>query len=155
MQTITTNLKINASSQYTAHDYNSMCRFNGAILGAGAAGLFKVRTGDSDNAVKIDAYFIPVMSDLGSIEKKRPWYLYLGYECDGQMRVEITGDEEVVTHSYSVDATSSKGQHSKRIPLMKKYAWTYGKFKFSNVLGCDFSVDSIKIFAKTKKLGVK
>jgi hypothetical protein len=153
MQTVRTNLKINASSQYTNFNYNSMCQFNGETLGAGTDGLFKACCGADDNGVKIDAYFMPVMTNLGTLHPKRVWYLYLGYQCTGGLQIEITGDEETTSKPYVVNATSGKGQQYKRIPTNKRHLWTYGQFKISNILGSDFSVDLLQIVAKAIRRG--
>lgn len=153
MQTVRTNLKINASTQYTNFNYNSMCRFNGVTLGAGADGLFRACCGDDDNGVAIDAYFMPAMTNLGTLHPKRLWYLYLGYQSTGGLQIEIIGDEQTTSNPYVVNATAGKGQHYKRIPINKQHVWTYGQFKISNISGSDFSVDLIQIVAKAIRRG--
>ncbi len=153
MQTVRTNLKINASTQYNNFNYNSMCRFNGETLGAGADGLFKACCGADDNGVSIAAYFMPVMTNLGTLHQKRLWYLYLGYQCDDKLQIEITGDEETTSKTYVVNAITGKGQQYKRIPVNKRQRWTYGQFKISNISGSDFSVDSIQLVAKAIRRG--
>jgi len=153
MQTIRTNLKINASTQYTNFNYNSMCRFNGITLGAGDDGLFKACCGDDDSGTAIDAYFMPAMTNLGTLHPKRVWYLYLGYQCTGDLQIEITGDEETTSNPYVVSTTPAKGQQYKRIAISRMQLWTYGQFKISNILGSDFSVDSIQIIHKAIRRG--
>ena len=70
MQTIRTNLINYAPTQYTNFNYTSMCVFNGVVLGAGSSGLYRACCGDTDNAVAIDAYFVPHKTDFGIANEK-------------------------------------------------------------------------------------
>jgi len=153
MQSVRTNLKINASSQYTSFNFNSMCMFNGVVIGSSDEGLFKCCCGDDDNGTDIDAYFIPVRTNFGTTNIKRCWWVYFGFETNGDMALEITGDEETTTDPYEIPYNLEKGQQGRKVPVSKMFTWTYGEFKFSNTLGCNFTVDSIDVFLKTKVRG--
>ena len=144
MQSVRVNLSLNAASQYTNFNYNSMCRFNGVILGAGDAGVFKACCGTSDNGTNIAAYFTTLLTNFGSLDLKRAWYVYLGGQGGGAT-LTVTKDE-ATTENYQIAALSAQG--AKRIPVGKKTAWTYCALKISNLAGADFSIDTIKMFIK-------
>ena len=153
MQTIRTNLNINASSQYTNHDFNSMFRFNGKIIGCGASGVISIGEGADDNGTDIDAYFIPHKTNFGTLNKKRERYCYLGYESDGDMTVEVTGDDETTIGPYTVSAKSTEGQQRRRVTIGNGMSSGYLLHKFSNVDGADFAIDEIEVALDTKKYG--
>jgi hypothetical protein len=141
MQTIRVNLDNGAATQYSGYGFNSMCVFNGVIIAAGDDGLFRACCGDSDNGTAIDAYFVTSLTNLGSTNKKRVSKVYLGFECDGDMTVTITGDEKTTSPAYTLDAELSEGQQRRRCSTGKGMKWHYGSFRFDNVDGADFSVD--------------
>lgn len=152
MQPIRTNLTNNASSLYTNFDYNSLCRFNGLIIGAKATGLFKARTGTTDNGTAIAAYFVTYLADFGDIREKQARRVYVGWQCSGSMTVTFTGDEQTTIGPYTLTATSGKGQHVSKADMSMLLHWTHGSFKFSNVSGSDFAIDDVKVLSGHKKL---
>jgi len=149
MQTVRINLNVNALSQYTNHNFNSMCVFNGVILGAGDTGLFNLCCGDSDNGTQIDAYFTPHKTDFGTEGDKRIRRIYYSALCDGAMTVSITGDDETTIGPYQVTADLTKGQQLFLAKTGRGLKFNYASFTFANVDGSYFSLDSIKaqIFA--------
>lgn len=152
MQTVRTNLKIGASSQYSNFDHTSMCRFNGVTLAAGDAGLFKACTGATDNGTAIPATFTPHLTDFGDSNLKRAWYLYLYFQCAGRLQIDVTGDEAVALGTYTTAITNAY-QQAKKITLSRIKAWTSASFKFSNVSGSDFSVDTVQVVVKSSNRG--
>jgi len=145
MQTVRTNLSNNASTQYTNFNYNSMCRFNGIILGAGTTGLFKACCGDDDNGVNIDAYFIPYTVDFDDNHPKRLRRVYIGGVLDNQLKLTVTGNGYSVNGPYTITHNASETKQVKMFAINRGigYKWVYADFKFENVAGAFFAVDSI------------
>jgi len=156
MQTIRTNLKNSASTQYTNFNYTSMCRFNGVMLGAGQGGLFKACCGTDDNGTNIDAYFIPVLTNFGDPRPKRLRHAYVsGGDFTGDTKFTVTGDEKTVSPEYTILRESTEGQQRRRVTLGRGLSFTYGSFKFMNVTGSDFSIDSVHLDIEQKQHGIK
>lgn len=155
MQTVRTNVKINASTQYTNFNHVAMCRFNGLTLGAGPGGLFKACCGPDDNGVAIDAYFVPVTTDFGEINNKRVHFLNFSGEATGNLYCEITGDDRTTIGPYEIVANLTKSQQRIRVKTGKGMAFCYGKIKIGNVDGSYFAVDKIGVVASVTKRGIK
>jgi len=152
MQTVRTNLSNNASSQYTNFDFNSMCRFNGVILAAGAGGLFKACCGSDDNGTDIDAYFTPVKTNFGSLNKKRERHVYLAGECDGEMQVDLICDDKAAIGPYEVAFQPTEGQQRRRVKVGAS-DFAYASHKVGNVDGSNFSIDIIEAYLDVKPYG--
>jgi len=149
MQTIRTNLKKIASTQYTNTSFTSMCMFNGVVIGAGSGGLFKACCGDSDNGTPIDAYFIPYTTDLGSMNEKRPRAVYVGLQGDGELQLMIAGDGKRVNGPFTITADPAEGPQQRRFPINRAEGWIYGQFKFNNVDGSFFAIDLAQVLSIT------
>jgi hypothetical protein len=144
MQTIRTNLKPNASTQYTNYNHTSMCRFGGVLLGAGPDGLFKLCCGDNDNGTQIDAYFTMLTTDLGASTNKRARFIYFGMDGDGSIQATITGDGKNIIGPYTITADSTEGKQTRRATVTDNKQFTYESLKVNNVDGADFNIDNIK-----------
>lgn len=151
MQTIRTNLKINASTQYSNFNHLSMCVFNGAILGAGTSGLFKCCTEDTDKGVNIDAYFIPYTVDFNDNHPKRVRRVYLSGEIENKFSLTITGNSVNVNGAYEIEANDEEKRQVKMFSISRGtgYKFVYADFKFENVDGSFFAVDSIQVLYST------
>jgi len=145
MQTVRTNLTNNASTQYVNFNFNSMCRFNGITLGAGDAGLFKACCGDDDNGVNIDAYFIPYTIDFDDNHPKRLRRVYVAGVIDGQLKLTVTGNGSSINGPYTITYNAAETKQVKMFAINRGvgYKWVYADFKFENVNGAFFAVDSI------------
>jgi hypothetical protein len=140
MLTLDTNLKAaNATTQYTNFNFNSFVNFNGVTLAAGSGGIFSL-DGDTDNGVSIDAYFEPVVSDIGVIRAKRMRYLYTELRLHGSLDIEIAVDEGS-SQTYRVTDTDMKAKRH-RTTISKALHGTYWLYQFKNVNGADFSIDT-------------
>ena len=146
MQTVRTNLNINASTQYINFNFNSMCLFNGTLLGAGTGGLFKLCCGSDDNGVNIDAYFIPYTVDFGDDHQKRLRRVYVGGLLDGDLNLTVTGNGNSVNGPYTITHTAAETTQVKMFAISRGvgYKWVYADFKFENVNGSFFAIDSIR-----------
>lgn len=145
MQTLRTNLKINASTQYSNFNYKSMCMFNGVVIGAGPSGLFKSCCGDDDNGVNIDAYFIPHTTNMGSHHGKRVRKVYMGLRGNGDMSLTITGDGSKVNGPYTESLDSTENPQQVRFSIDRSKSWIYGSVKINNVGGSFFAIDFVEM----------
>lgn len=142
MPTLNTNLKFQrATTQFTNFPFSSMCNFNGKQLGAGPAGLCEMG-GDLDCGVAIDAWFVPVISDWGSSKPKRVRFIYLGYQCNGELTISVTGNNgEAIPYKIPCHAVGAQQRH--RVTVSRSTQKRYWDFKVANVNGADFSIDAI------------
>lgn len=92
---------------------------------------------------EIDASFKTVSTDFGISNPKRGRFLYIGYEADGDLSLDVYADE-VHVGTYSIPAGKT-GQQYYRVPLNRTAYGRYWEFKFSNVDGADFSIDSVDV----------
>ena len=142
MQTIRTNLKNNASTQYTNTNFKGMCRFNGQVIGAGASGLFRLGCGADDNGTDIAAYFTTPTTAFGIHDTKYERYVYLFGTWDGSLTVEVVGDDKTTVGPYTIAAVLTEGHQRRRTRIDQHMNYIYAKHTFRNVDGCDFSLDS-------------
>jgi len=145
MQTVRTNLKNNASTQYSNFDFQSMIVFNGVILGAGPSGLRKLCCGSTDAGTAIASYFIPATSNFGLSGDKRVIQAYFDFECSGSMQISLTGDGKTTIGPFTVTANSTEGAQRRRVTFGRGLKWSYAKVKVENVSGSSFSIDNIDL----------
>jgi len=145
MQTVRTNLKNTASTQYTNFNFTSMCLFNNVILGAGSSGLFRLCCGNTDNNIYINAYFIPYTVDFDDNHHKRLRRVYVGGKFDGQMNLTVTGNGNSVNGPYVIGNNINEIAQVKMISINRGtgYKWVYADFKLENISGSYFAIDSI------------
>jgi len=155
MQTVRTNMKGIASTQYSNYPFTGFCIFNGQIVGAGPGGISKLCTGDDDDGTDIDAYFIPLMSNFGSMNEKRVEFIYTSYQADGNIKVSITGDEKTTIGPYTIITNLTQGQQRRGTRVGRGLSWTYGTLKIENVDGSYFAVDAIQALVNIKSHGVR
>jgi hypothetical protein len=156
MLTIRTNLIGRATTQYTNFNYTSLCVFNGVVLGTSSSGIAKLCSGNSDNGTKIEAYFIPVLTNFGDPRPKRLRHAYVsGGDSTGDLKFTVTGDEKTVSPEYTILRDPTEGQQRRRVTLGRGLSFTHGSFKFMNVMGSDFSIDSVHLDIEQKQHGIK
>ena len=151
MQTIRTNLQNGASTQYTNFNYTGMCKFNGVVLGACSDGLFKACCGTTDNGVAIDASFIPYTVDFNDNHPKRLRRVYVGGEIENKFSLTITGNSVNVNGAYEIESNVDEKRQVKMFSISRGtgYKFVYADFKFENVDGSFFAVDSIQAHYST------
>lgn len=143
MQTIRTNLKNNASTQYTNYPFTSMCMCNGKVLGAGPDGLFRLGCGDTDNGTQIDAYFEPMTSNLGYVGRTRLFFVYLEISCVNDIEIDVTIDK-VYLSTLTVPSTGGKFIYVS-VKGRRSFKGNFFTFNVKNTLGGDFSVHTINV----------
>lgn len=138
-------LERTALSQYGNYNFNSMCKFNGAYLGANENGIFTLDSGDLDDTAEIEAFFELVTSDWGIAHQKRIRSIYLGYEADGNLMLTVKDDDDN-QREYLIEPNHfGNKQHSTKLFGDRNGKGRYWMARIDNVNGSDFSVDDIKI----------
>jgi hypothetical protein len=145
MQTVRTNIKNNASTQYTNFEYNSVCVFNGKVLGAGSSGLFDTCNGNTDSGILINAYFVTSNTNFKDNGLKRLWFFILGLWSSGPVAITPFYNGVEANPITVVPKIMNSFHQIKKMFRDKLTKCTYSKFKFSNVAGSDFTVDSINV----------
>lgn len=151
MQTVRTNLTNTASTQYTNFDFTSMCMFNGVILGAGNNGLFKICCGDDDSGTDIDAYFIPYTVDFNNDYHKRVRRVYVGGQFSSSFSLTITGNGNTINGPYETTHNADEVEQVNMFAIDRGsgYKFVYASFKFENINGAFFAVDSVNVLYST------
>jgi hypothetical protein len=144
------NTKLKAISQYVGYNFNSLCCFNGSILGSNDSGIFTTG-GDADNNTSITAFFKTFSTDFGSARNKNTRTAVIsGVFPKIQLTTVIDNTEKTSCNSLK-DVTLEQ----KSVELKINHADT-GKYigvKVSNIEGSDFSIDQINlVVGATQKL---
>jgi len=147
MLSITTELSKFAPTQTTLMGFNSYCKVGYRYLAADSDGLYAIYEGEDANGTNIDSYFKLVRTDFGIANHKRLRAAYIGYEASGNLKLTITVDEKFKREFTLAPQQSGQLQHGIRVPLTRDLRGRYFEFKFENVSGCDFSIDSVKLIA--------
>lgn len=133
-----------AISQYLGVDFNSLCTFNGKVLGVNDDGLFEL-TGDTDNGADIDAFVELPTTDFGSEKQKRVRCGVFGYESDGDLTVTVTLDETTTQTATLTPKKSGSVEQSAKVPLQRTMPGRYVMTRIDNVDGCDFALDTVSL----------
>jgi len=141
--TISLGLSTAAPTQYGNFSFNSMCNFNGKLLGANRSGIFVLESGDDDNGTDISAFFKVGPTDFGVENEKRLRKIYVGGRLDGRLKLAMSADEgeEGVRELLSTD-DSLKMVHQD-VSGGRDIRGRFLSLKVSNVLGSDFTVSNI------------
>ena len=140
MLTLDTNLKTaNATTQYLNFNFNSFVNFNGVALATDSTGIFSLDT-DTDNGTPIEAYFEPVISDIGVIGPKRMRYIYTELRIHGSLDINVSVDGGTVK-AYRITDTDMKAKRH-RLTVSRALHGTYWLYQFKNIAGADFSIDT-------------
>ncbi len=156
MIALTTNLKLGpmtakATTQRVNFPFTSMCKFGNHHLATSSSGLFELG-GDDLDGDEIESYFEPLTSDFGISNQKRLRYVYIGFECSGNLVLFVTADEQA-EREYAI-APSKTGQQVIRVTIGRDGQGRYWNFRIKNVSGCDFSIDSIKVLPVVRTHGI-
>jgi len=138
-------LERSALSQYANYNFNSMCKFNGAYLGANENGIFVLDSGDLDGTSQIEAFFELLTSDWGIEHQKRIRSVYVGYETNGQIMVKAKDDDDNQREYILEPNHLDNKQHGAKLPGDRNGKGRYWMIRVENINGSDFSIDSIKV----------
>jgi len=141
--TIRTNLKNNASTQYSNFNFQSMAVIHGVILGAGTVGLRKLCCGSADVSTDIDAYFKTGATVLNWVGKKKNRFIYLGVETNGV--IIITPIVDGVEGTPITFTPTNTGKQFMKMSVSQNHKGYYWEYKVENVDGCWFSLDEVTV----------
>jgi hypothetical protein len=130
-------------SQYANFNFNSLCMFNGVMLGAGADGIMELE-GDTDNGVNIRAFFQLPSTDLGAHNQKKVRSLILSGEQKGHLKLTLVADNTNNT-DYYVDLNGVMAQGSVKVDLNSDDIGRFVGLLVENIDGADFSIDVIDV----------
>ena len=134
-----------AVTQYKGYNFNSMIKLGDTLLGSNENGVFSLEDADTDDDVQIEAFFELILSDFGMSNQKRFRVAYVGYEADGDVILKVTCDEGT-TYSYTLSPTAAQQlQKSGKVTISREQKGRYFTFRVENVVGSDFSIDSIDV----------
>lgn len=137
------NLKNSGLTEYTNFSFNSMTRFNGEYLAAGATGLMAL-SGDDDNGTDIDCRVRFGLTDLNSEQLKRLEEAFATYRSVGDLtfRVIIDGGQ---TYAYTLAATGNTGMATNRAKVGKAIVSNMWCFEIENVNGLPFDFQDLTL----------
>lgn len=133
-------------TEYDNYQYNSLASFNGALYGAGAAGLYRLDGPDGDESV--DAYLRTALLRLGGGKQARVNSAYLGYRSNGtlQLKVITTGNTgSKVAHVYQLAEQPADSSRAGRIKVGRGLKSVYWAFELANIAGADFDLDVLQV----------
>lgn len=146
MQTIATNIHINAPAQFTNYDFNSMFVFNGKLWGCGENGLRILNTGDADNGTNIAAYFTLLKSDFESDDDKRLRFMHCNYSSDGNISASVELDDDITSSDIEFITDTNKGYQTQRIEIPRSLGWFSNcAVTIKNVNGSSMSIKNIDV----------
>jgi hypothetical protein len=146
MTTVRANLKLNAYTQYMNFTYNSMCVFNGSILGASPTGLHKFTYLEDDLGSDIESSVVLKLSNFGIENPKRLRRIYISFETTGDLNIYVITDQGIQYGPYLVQANTAKGQQRVGITTDRMSWFEYASIKIENISGCYFALDTIEVY---------
>lgn len=140
--TLTLNIEIFAPTQYLNYPFNSMCEFNGVVLGASDTGIYHLETGGLDDNVPIDALVEFPRTDLGVRHLKHPRRVVINGRSAGNLLLTTSADDgPEITQSVRA---RNPGRYSVMFEYFnREQRGMYFDFRLENVGGAYFSIDSI------------
>lgn len=151
MQTIRTNLRNSASSQYSNFNFTSFCELDGELYGAGPDGFFKIGACDDDNGKDVDARFETFYTGWEHDGKNKVRFVYLTIETGGDVIVTpIVDDVEQTPVTFSA---VTPGKQVLRKPVAHDVVGWNWKFRIENVDGCWFALKKFEALPINLSLG--
>ena len=132
-----------AVSQYSNYNFNSMCNFDGLLLGCNEDGLFKLDSGDVDNTSHIDAFFRLGPSELGITENKSVRHLVVNARLDGPLRMSVNPDGKGDVSTEMIPKNEDLRLIGIKVPIGKDSKGRSLDLKVENVQGSDFTINRI------------
>jgi hypothetical protein len=145
------NLEVYAASQYTNYPFNSLCEFNGVLLGAGESGIFELEKGDRDELAPINALVEFPKTDFGIPLVKHARRIVINGRSYGNLLLTLSADDGLeFTKHINV---RSIGKHSTMFEYLRSDCrGVYLLFRLENIDGAYFSIDQIDLDLITASL---
>ena len=132
-----------AVSQYRNYNFNSMCNFDGVLLGCNEDGLFTLDDGDLDDTEMIDSFFRLGATELGMIEEKAVRALLINGRLDGFLKVSINPDGKGDISSEVIPKRDDLRLIGHKVPMGKDVKGRSLDLKIENIQGADFTITRI------------
>jgi len=135
------NLKNIGVSQYADLTINSLCVFNGVVLGSNANGIFTLN-GTKDGSTDILAFFQTFSTDFNIPNHKKIKELQISGDTEGGLDVSVVTDNDKKT-AVRVNMFGVVDQQKVRV---RSDRCNFGRFlgiEVRNVEGKDFTVNTI------------
>ncbi len=132
-------------TEYDNYQYNSLAQYNGALYGAGPAGLYRLDGPDGDE--RVDAFLRTALLRIGGGKQARADAAYVGYRSDGTMQLKVitTGDGTKVAHVYDLAERPAGAPRPGRFKIGRGLKSVYWAFELSTKDGADFDLDILAI----------
>lgn len=137
-------------SEYDNYNYLMLGTVFGKTIGVAADGIYEL-TGDTDNAVDINADVLFGLDSFRTEDLKRIKTVHLGYRADnsGDLNVQIVVDGEDKIREYIVrHVSSASGIKRGRATIAKGLKSRYWQYGVKNVAGADFLIDDLSVFVQ-------
>lgn len=140
MLTLNTNLRNMASTQIS-YDFNSYCKFGDNYLACADDKICQL-TGNTFDGVDITASAKTFNNRFGYSGKKKFRYLYLCFEADGDLSINVYVDDALVEAIPVVPL--SIGRQYIRVSVGRDAIGRYWSFEINNVTGSWFSLEVLE-----------
>jgi hypothetical protein len=133
-----------APSQYAGLNFDSLCEFQGKLIGGSDAGIFSVQDPDApdDYGVDITSYFQLASSDFGLPNQKKIRKVALSGLLSDPLYVTVWFDNGAFTATdFSVHSPVS--QHTIEFLFDADQLGKYIALRVDNIAGGDFAIESI------------
>lgn len=134
------NTSTNAMTEYTNFSFNSFANYKGKVIGANDGGIFEL-LGNDDAGSDIAIEATTANMDFGSEQLKRLLEIYVGYQSDNDLNIQVTLDGED-SYDYTLETQGNTGIHNNRVKLGKGMKGRYMQFKISGT-GVNMQLDNI------------
>ena len=142
-----------AVSQYDNYNFNSMCNFDGMLLGSNEDGLFQLDSGDFDDTQHIKAFFRLGATEFDMIEEKAVRYLLINCRLDGLLKASINPDGKGDVSSDVIPKNEDLRLIDHKVPIGKDTKGRSLDLKVENIQGSDFTINRIDAMLVKKASG--
>lgn len=142
-----------AAGQYSNYNFNSMCNFDGLLLGCNEDGLFKLDDGDLDITDAIEAFFRLGPSELGIVEEKAVRHLLVNARLTGPLKMSVNPDGKGDISTDVIPKSEDLRLIGLRVPVGKDSKGRSLDLKVENVQGSDFTINRVDALLVKKASG--
>lgn len=135
------NTEINAPSQYAGFLFDSMCVFNGEIIGCGPSGIYEHK-GENDDTLPILAFFRLYSTRLGTSKQKRLKRVYIEGKFVSYLQATSIFDM-LDASTYLIECPPVMTSAQLKVPANYTDNGASVGLRITNIGGSDFSVDNI------------
>jgi hypothetical protein len=147
-QGIVMNLANQAISTYSNYPFNSLAKFNGRYLAAGADGIYELG-GDSDNGTLILSKIKTGPMDFGEKFIKYLRNAWLTYRSDGHLELVLYVDENEDSPVSRSTEIASDEIHEERIKVPRGLRGRYYTIELKNMSGANFDLDKLSLLVES------